>query len=324
MSYINPNIIELNPIQYDHPLPCRSGVSEDGLSGLNIGKAFSRIFDWKGIKRKLPRIAIGAVTSLAAGGYGGSVWQGALTGAAGGIAAAIPKRKAGASFLTDLGVGVGMGLIPGTAIGAYRGLTSPQSRSLAEIGLAGKATQAIQKQFFPQAYAKLNPQKIKGLTLSQTQTLLRNQAKDAGVVTEGAVKSGGVLATTGEVLKASTPLLLSILAGGGGGGAGQGQGEEVLFPGNDAFFTPRGQPQEGFLSEGQGQTFGDGGFFSNGVMGGGGGGGGFMAVRDEETGEIRYIPVPTFWQQYKIYILIGSAAIVGGAIIYKMAKKKRR
>ena len=41
---------------------------------------------------------------------------------------------------------------------------------------------------------------------------------------------------------------------------------------------------------------------------------------DPITGEVRYVRQPTFWQKYKIYILVGSAVVLGGAAYYKYGR----
>lgn len=326
---LQPESITYDSLHFPGPKQLILVDDQNGLEGLKIGKFFSRAFHWKGIRRKLPRMAVGAGTALVLGGHGGSVWKGALTGAAGAVAAAIPKRKAGASFLKDLGVGIGMGAIPGIAIGTYRGLTSPATRSLAEVGVAGKTAQAIQRKFFPQAYQRLNPQAqlVKKKPIP-TEELLR-PAKRQEVVTEGKVSTGESLwKTTGEVIKAASPLALSILAQQGsipsemisGGMPISGQ----TIPGGEAYYLPQSIPQEQaqFIEPGalvEEPIAPGGGMF--GETFGGGGGGGLIPVQDPETGEIQYVPAPTFWQKYKLPLIAGGVFILTTFAVYNMSKR---
>lgn len=107
------------------------------LSGLDIGKFFSRAFHLKGIVKKAPRMVVGAATGALMGGG----WTGAVAGA---VSAGAFKRQAGTSLFQDIYRGGLYGMIGGTVVGGAKvamGMTQ-------EAGLVGKAYNYIQQTFF--------------------------------------------------------------------------------------------------------------------------------------------------------------------------------
>lgn len=309
-------------VRYIRPLPMRRGVDNiTGLEGLKIGKFFSRAFDIKGIVKKAPRILAGAGTALALGGTGTSGWSAVGTALAGGIVAAIPKRKAGTSLLTDIGVGMGYGAIPGVAIGTYRGLTSPQHVSVGQIGLAGKAAQVIQEQFFPEAAAARSVYgPVPAATVAQASGVPTGAVLKSAIPT--ASKGSSWLETAGEVLKASVPLVATVVAG-----QMQPQVSDqgyVELPGNPNYYTPeltasRMGGETALPAYGYDAMYGVPGDIGTAQAVGSGG---LVPIVDPETGEVKYVQPPTFWEQYKIPILLGGGVILVGLLFYQQKKKR--
>jgi hypothetical protein len=98
------------------------------LGAIKIGKFFGRIFHWGGIKRKLPRIAMGAGT----GWLLGRGWSGAV---AGGLTAAAFRRRKGTSLFQDIYRGGLYGMIGGGVVGVGKSLFNYQGPR----GYAGQA-----------------------------------------------------------------------------------------------------------------------------------------------------------------------------------------
>jgi hypothetical protein len=109
----------------------------DDLSGIDIGKFFSRAFDIKGIVRKAPRMLVGATTGYLMGGG----WSGAAAGA---ISAGAFKRQAGTSLFQDIYRGGLYGMIGGGVVGGAKVAMGMPS----EAGLIGKGYNYIQETFF--------------------------------------------------------------------------------------------------------------------------------------------------------------------------------
>jgi hypothetical protein len=111
--------------------------SYNDLSGIDIGKFFSRAFHLKGIVKKAPRMLVGAATGALMGGG----WTGAVAGA---VSAGAFKRQAGTSLFQDIYRGGLYGMIGGTVVGGAKvAMGMPQ-----EAGLVGKAYNYVQQTFF--------------------------------------------------------------------------------------------------------------------------------------------------------------------------------
>jgi len=124
---------------------------------------FCRIFHWKGIKRKIPRIAVGAATGYLMGGG----WQGA---AAGGATAAAFKRKANASLVKDIWKGGLYGMVGGSVVGVGKELLGYKNS-----GYAGQATRYIRRKINPApAPTPTAPTQTTGTVLRQTKTTQMN------------------------------------------------------------------------------------------------------------------------------------------------------
>lgn len=111
--------------------------SVNDLSGVDLGKFFSRVFHVKGIVKKVPRIIAGAASGALIGGG----WEGAAAGA---ISAAAFRRKAGTSLFQDIYRGGLYGMIGGGVVGAGKIALGKTS----EAGLLGKGYEYINKTFF--------------------------------------------------------------------------------------------------------------------------------------------------------------------------------
>lgn len=111
--------------------------SVNDLSGIDLGKFFSRVFHVKGIVKKVPRIIAGAASGALIGGG----WAGAAAGA---VSAAAFRRKAGTSLFQDIYRGGLYGMIGGGAVGAGKIALGKTS----EAGLLGKGYEYINKTFF--------------------------------------------------------------------------------------------------------------------------------------------------------------------------------
>jgi hypothetical protein len=115
-------------------LPNPSGVE---LSGIDIGKFFSRVFDTRAIVKKAPRMIAGAATGYLMGGG----WSGAAAGA---VSAAAFKRQAGTSLFQDIYRGGLYGMIGGGVVGAGKvAMGRPE-----EAGLVGTGYNYVRSTFF--------------------------------------------------------------------------------------------------------------------------------------------------------------------------------
>lgn len=107
------------------------------LSGIDLGKFFSRVFHLKGIVKKVPRIMAGVASgALLGGGWGGA--------AAGAVSAAAFRRRAGTSLFQDIYRGGLYGMIGGAVVGAGKVALGKSQ----EAGLIGKGYEYIRKTFF--------------------------------------------------------------------------------------------------------------------------------------------------------------------------------
>lgn len=145
---------------------------QNELAGLDIGKFFSRVFHWKGIKRKLPMIGAGAAAGFIGGGVTG------LT--VGAITPAILRKRASSDVWRDIYQGALYGGAAGTvAGGAMQHLTGGQTGFLL-TGVGGKlynvSADSVKRMFSPSA------------TPQQVQTAIRSPN----------VTTGEVLQTTGS------------------------------------------------------------------------------------------------------------------------------
>jgi hypothetical protein len=109
----------------------------DDLSGIDLGKFFSRAFHLKGIVRKAPRMLVGAATGYLTGGG----WSGATAGA---ISAGAFKRQAGASLFQDIYRGGLYGMIGGGLVGGAKVAMGMSD----EAGLVGKGYDYVRQTFF--------------------------------------------------------------------------------------------------------------------------------------------------------------------------------
>lgn len=293
-------------------------LSYDGLEGLKIGKFFKRAFHWKGIRRKIPRIIAGGAGAILTGGTGRSVSSALLTAGIGGVAAAIPKRKAGTSVLKDVLIGGGIGAAVGTPIGIYRGLKRPTG-DLLDVGLAGKATQYVKQRFFT---PKPIPKKI--VRNPQASGVPAGKVLKSTTPTDSSIWKD-VLATGGEALKAGIPIataaVLQSMAGSPVVDEGQvsvlspaGERESVLREGayvdqpvygeDLPFGVPSDMASMPMIDPQTGEQV---------IM---------SAITDPQTGEVKYIArVPGFFEKYKTEIIVGAGALVLGVVLYRAFAK---
>lgn len=131
----NPGLL-LNELRKE-PYRYLPNPAYDNLSGIDLGKFFSRAFHVKGIVKKVPRMLSGAASGALLGGG----WSGAAAGA---ISAAAFERKAGTSLFQDIYRGGLYGMIGGGVVGAGKVALGKSD----EAGLVGTGYNYIQKTFF--------------------------------------------------------------------------------------------------------------------------------------------------------------------------------
>ncbi len=115
-----------------------SSETHADLGAINIGKAFSRMFDFNAWVKKAPRVLVGSATGYFMGGG----WEGAT---AGGLTAAAFRRKAGTSLFQDIYRGGLYGAAGGAVVGVGKSLFNYRGPR----GYAGQAVDYLKNLYRP-------------------------------------------------------------------------------------------------------------------------------------------------------------------------------